>query len=73
VSDRPSLSEIFAAAAVVTPPHNESRVAMALEKVLTDTALRATLIEAGRRLARRYSWDRTAALTRAALVRAARA
>jgi len=73
VSDRPSLSEIFATAAVVTPPRNESRVAVALERVLADPGLRATLVEAGRRLARRYSWDRTAALTRAVLARAARA
>lgn len=72
VSDRPSLSEIFAAAAVVTPPRNESRVAVALERVLTDPTLRSTLVEAGRRLARRYSWESTAALTRRALVRAAR-
>ena len=44
VSDRPSLSEIFAAAAVVIPPRDESAVAAALERVLTEPALRATLV-----------------------------
>ena len=47
-------------------------MAAALDRVLTDPALRATLIGAGRRLGRHYSWDRTAELTRTALREAAR-
>jgi glycosyltransferase involved in cell wall biosynthesis len=72
VSDRPALSEIFAPAALVAPPRNESAVATALDRILTEPALRATLIGAGRRLGLQYSWDRTAELTRAALREAAR-
>ena len=72
VSRSPSLGEIFGEAAILVSPRDESSVAKALHRVLTEPALRSTLTAAGRRLARRYSWDQTAALTHAALRRAAR-
>jgi glycosyltransferase involved in cell wall biosynthesis len=72
VSRAPSLGEIFGQAAIVVSPRDESAVARALDRVLSEPALRTTLVAAGRQLAQRYSWDRTAALTRAALRQAAR-
>jgi glycosyltransferase involved in cell wall biosynthesis len=72
VSRSPSLGEIFGRAAILVSPRDESAVAKALHRVLTEPALRSTLTAAGRQLARRYSWDQTAALTHAALRRAAR-
>jgi glycosyltransferase involved in cell wall biosynthesis len=71
VSDRPSLSEIFGAAAVVVPPRDPGRVAAVLSAILEQPARRAELVDRGRALAARYSWTRTAALTRAALAEAA--
>jgi glycosyltransferase involved in cell wall biosynthesis len=72
VARPPSLGEIFGEAALLVSPHDESDVARALDRVLADPGLRERLIAAGRALAGRHSWDRTAALTRAACRRAAR-
>jgi glycosyltransferase involved in cell wall biosynthesis len=71
VSRAPSLGEIFRDAALLVTPHDEGAVASALHRVLSDDALAARLTAAGRNLATRHSWERTAALTRDALVRAA--
>jgi glycosyltransferase involved in cell wall biosynthesis len=68
----PSLGEIFGAAALLVAPHDETEVARALDRVLAEPGLRERMISAGRNLARRYSWDKSAALTRAACLRAAR-
>jgi glycosyltransferase involved in cell wall biosynthesis len=67
----PSLGEIFALAALLVPPRDESAVAAALDQLLTRPAVRDRLIVAGRVLAGGYSWDRTATLTRDVLLRAA--
>ena len=72
VSSAPSLGEIFGRAALLVPSHDETAIAESLDRVLTEPPLRATLIAAGRQLARGYSWDRTAHLTRRALHQAAR-
>ena len=48
VSRAPSLGEIFGRAALVVSPRDESAVAAALDRVLTEPALRATLVAAGR-------------------------
>jgi glycosyltransferase involved in cell wall biosynthesis len=71
VSDRPSLSEVFGEAAAVVPPRDPARVAAMLSAVLEQPARRLELVERGRALAARHSWQRTAALTRAALAEAA--
>jgi glycosyltransferase involved in cell wall biosynthesis len=68
----PSLGEIFGPAALLVAPRDEAEVARALDRVLVEPGLRERLISAGRDLARRYSWDESAALTRAACLRAAR-
>ena len=68
----PSLGEIFRSAALLVGPRNESDVARALDRVLSEPGLRERLVSAGRALASRYSWDRTAALTRAVFVKAVR-
>jgi glycosyltransferase involved in cell wall biosynthesis len=72
VARPPSLGEIFGEAALTVAPRNESAVASALDRVLAEPALRERLIAAGHDLAGRYSWDRCAALTRAACLEAAR-
>lgn len=71
VSHRPSLCEIFGGAALVVDPRDEAAVALAIHRLLTQPALRARLVEAGRALARGHSWARTATLTRAVLEEAA--
>jgi len=71
VSRRPALGEIFGDAALLVDPRNEGAIADALDRLLTDAALRRERAERGRALASRYSWSRTAALTRAALAAAA--
>jgi len=72
VSSRPSLGEIFGAAALTVEPRDEPAVETALERVLTDAALRADLAERGRALAGRFAWAETARRTREALSAAAR-
>jgi glycosyltransferase involved in cell wall biosynthesis len=72
VADRPSLNEIFGAAALVVEPRDAIAVAAALERVLADASLRRDLVARGHDLAARHSWSRTAALTRDTLAAAAR-
>lgn len=71
VSRAPSLGEIFAEAAVLVDPRDESAVASGVDAVLRRTELRERIVSEGLRLAARHSWQRTAALTHAALERAA--
>ena len=71
VSRAPSLGEVFGDAALLVDTRDETAVAAALDRVLTDEALRARLVEAGRALAARHSWAETARRTRDALREAA--
>jgi alpha-1,3-rhamnosyl/mannosyltransferase len=71
VSRAPALGEVFRDAAILVDPRDESGVATELDRVLTDAALRARLVEAGRALAARHSWADAARRTRAALLEAA--
>ena len=71
VSRDPSLGEIFAGAALLVDPHDESAIATAIHRVLGDASLASRLREAGLALAGRHSWARTAELTRQALAEAA--
>ncbi len=70
-SVRPSLGEIFGEAALVVEPNDEEAVAGAVARVLGEPDLANDLVARGRALAARHSWERTASLTREALVRAA--
>jgi glycosyltransferase involved in cell wall biosynthesis len=72
VSRAPSLGEIFGEAALLVDPRDESAVATAIHRVLTEPSLAERLRDRGYALARRHSWSRTAELTRRALVEAAR-
>jgi glycosyltransferase involved in cell wall biosynthesis len=73
VSERPALGEIFGAAALTLDPHAEPEVEAALDRVLSDAALRADLASRGLSLAARFAWEETARRTRDALRAAARA
>jgi glycosyltransferase involved in cell wall biosynthesis len=72
-SSRPAVGEIFGEAALLVEPRDVSGIATAVDRVLRDGVLRRDLVERGQLLASRYSWQRTAALTREALAAAARA
>lgn len=72
-STRPALGEIFGAAALGVDPRDEPGVEAALERVLTEPALRADLTARGHALAAGFSWTETARRTREALYAAARA
>jgi glycosyltransferase involved in cell wall biosynthesis len=71
VARAPSLGEVFRDAALLVDPRDETAVATALDRALTDDALRTRLVQAGRALAARHSWADTARRTRAALLEAA--
>ena len=55
-----SLPEVAGEAALYFDPLDEDEIAAAMEEFLVTPARRAELTEAGRRRARRFSWERTA-------------
>lgn len=55
-----SIPEVAGDAAVLVDPTSVTSIARGLEQVLTDTALRERLVEAGRRRAASFSWELTA-------------
>lgn len=65
-SDVSSLPEVVGDAALTVPPTDETALAAAMHRVLGHPALRADLRSRGLERARRFSWERTAALTLAA-------
>jgi glycosyltransferase involved in cell wall biosynthesis len=71
VGRAPSQGEIFRGTALLVDPRDETAVAAALDRTLSDEGLRATLVAAGRALAARHSWAETAKRTRALLLEAA--
>ena len=70
-STRPALSEVFGEAALLVDPRDAPAVALALDRVLRDDDMRASLVARGRALAARHSWRECARLTREALAAAA--
>lgn len=62
-SNRGSLPEVVGDAGLLLEPDDEAGWAIALERVLTDTATRATLSRAGRVQASQFTWERTAEAT----------
>ena len=67
VSNVGALPELAGGAAVLVEPGDVSSIAAGLERVLGDAALRETLGVQGRRRAAEFTWERTAAATRAVL------
>jgi glycosyltransferase involved in cell wall biosynthesis len=63
VSDRASLPEIAAGAALVVDPLDASGIAAAIARLVADERLRAELRERGLERAGAFSWERTAAET----------
>jgi glycosyltransferase involved in cell wall biosynthesis len=73
VLDTPVAREAYGdAARYVDPGDGVDGVASALDELLANRDTRARLLEAGSRVLRRYSWDRTARETLDALQKAAR-
>jgi len=70
IADRPAQSEIFGEAAITVEPSDPTAVSDAIGRLLSDPALARDYVERGLRLARRFSWKTTAALTRSALLEA---
>ncbi len=66
-SDRSCLPEICGHASVYFNPESEEEIADAMERLLTDSALRANLIERGLARARLFSWEDCARKTLSAL------
>ncbi len=64
-SNTSSLPEVAGDAGLLVDPKSPAELARAIERVLTDRALAATLVEKGRARAREFTWDRTADATRA--------
>jgi glycosyltransferase involved in cell wall biosynthesis len=69
-SDRGAVREAAGDAALLFDPEDVDAIRMALERLLADPGLADDLRSRGRALARLYSWDRTAELTRACYERA---
>jgi glycosyltransferase involved in cell wall biosynthesis len=65
-SDRSSLPEVAGDAAVLIDPLDRGAIAKGLVRLVTDSALRRRLAEAGPRRAARFTWPATAAATWAA-------
>jgi glycosyltransferase involved in cell wall biosynthesis len=59
-SDASSLPEVAGDAALLFDPREESRMAAAIERLLSDEALRDTLIARGGERVKRFTWRRTA-------------
>jgi glycosyltransferase involved in cell wall biosynthesis len=59
-SNASSLPEVAGDAALYFDPLEEEEIAAAMEELLVTPARRAELAEAGRRQARRFSWEKTA-------------
>lgn len=65
------LPEVAGNAALLIDPRDANALANAMRRVLEDERLRVRLSEAGERRAEEFSWERTAALTRAVYERVA--
>jgi glycosyltransferase involved in cell wall biosynthesis len=69
-ADRGALPETCGGAALLADPGDAEAFADALVRAATDDTERAVLIEAGRKRAAHFTWERSAELTDAALARA---
>lgn len=62
-SDRSSLPEVAADAAILVDPTSSESIATAIEELCTKQAVHASYVEAGLRRAAQFTWDRTAERT----------
>jgi glycosyltransferase involved in cell wall biosynthesis len=69
-SNASSLPEVAGDAALLFDPHDESAIARAVERLLTDRAEAERLRSAGRQRVGEFTWERTARLTLASYARA---
>jgi glycosyltransferase involved in cell wall biosynthesis len=60
-----SLPEVFSEAALLVNPENVFDIARGIRQILTDHALRETLIRRGHERVQNYSWQRAAQIVRA--------
>ena len=56
-----SMPEVFGNAALLVNPENVFDIARGIRQILSDDDLRGTLVERGRELVARFSWQRSAA------------
>ena len=61
--DRTSLPEVVGEAGIMVDPYDVSSIAAAMERLLTDDALRAELSRRGIERAKEFSWEKTARKT----------
>lgn len=66
-----SLPEVAGDAALLVNPRDEAEIAQAIDRIVTDEALRAALIERGYEQAGRFTWQRAAEQTLRVLEQAA--
>ena len=64
-SDRGAIPEIVGDAAILADPLSASDIATAMERVLETPQIASALGETGRQRARRFTWENTAAQTKA--------
>jgi glycosyltransferase involved in cell wall biosynthesis len=69
-SNRGALPEVCGRAALLVDPENLEELSRAMERVLFDASLARTLAETGLSESRRFTWERSATLTRGAYERA---
>ena len=60
-----SMAEVAIDASVLVDPRDEDAIAAAMDELLTDDGTAARLADAGRARAALYTWERTAAVTKA--------
>jgi alpha-1,3-rhamnosyl/mannosyltransferase len=66
-SNRSSLPEIAGNAALYFDPKSVEEMSMAMERLITDAALRQQLVAGGRERVKQFSWEACARATLAAL------
>ena len=69
-SDRASMPEVAQGTALLTDPDDDDRTTAQLERLLSDSQLRAEMAEKGQQVAQDYSWARSGEMLLASLAKA---